>query len=148
MKVYLYFFAALLLVGGMAWYIMRVPPSHPLHFGVSFSQRGYQTNAIGTIAPVYAVTNGGLRKVCVYAGTEFGVNAVDFSSSQPPKNLQPGEEMLVSMLPSASYAQSRPVVQCNKLYSSDAAGLIARWLDVYLMKRRVTERVYLAESTK
>ena len=131
----------------MAWYIMRVPPSHPLHFGVSFSQRGYQTNAIGTIAPVYAVTNGGLRTVYVYAGTEFGVHAIDFSSSLP-RALQPGEEMLVSITPSRSYAQSRPVVQSNKIYSSDAAGRVARWLEIYLMKRRVTERVYLEERTK
>ena len=148
MKLYLYFIAALLLVGGVAWYIMRVPASHPLHFGVSFSQRGYQTNAIGTIAPVYAVTNGGLRKVNVYAGTEFGVNAVDFSGSSLPRTLQPGEEMLVSLVPSASYSQSRPVVLCNKFYSGDAAGQARRWLDVYLMKRQVTEHVYLAERTK
>ena len=148
MKPYLYFFGSLLLVGGIAWYIMRVPPSRPLHLGVSFSQRGQQTNATGTIAPVYAVTNGGLRKVSVYTGTEFGVNAIDFSSSQLPRILQPGEEMLVSILPSRAYPQSRPVVQCNKLYSSDAAGRAARWLDVHLMKRRVTERVYLAERTK
>ena len=147
MKRYIYFIAALLILAATAWCVIRVPASRPYHFGVSFSQRGYQTNTIGTIVPIFAVTNGGLRKVDVLAGTEFGVHAIDFSGSLQ-KTLQPGEEMLVPILPSRAYPQSRPVLQRYKYYGMDVTGRAARWFDVYLMKRKVTGYVYLAENAK
>src|SRR6266567_3108228 len=147
LKRYIYFIAGILLLGATAWYIIRVPAYHPLHFAVSFSQRGYQTNAIGTIVPLFAVTNGGLRKVDVLAGTEFGANAIDFSGSLQ-KTLNPGEGMLVPILPSRSYPQSRPMLQCCKFYGMGVVGKATRWSDVYLMKRKVTDRVYLVEGTK
>ena len=140
-------FAALLLLGGLAYYVFYLPPCRPARFAVSFSPQGYQTNANGTVVPIFAVSNAEPHKVDVCAGTEFGVNMIDFGGSDPI-TLEPGERAVLPIWPARAYAQSRPVLQCYKFYSRDRSGRINRYIDTQLMKRKVADRIYVSEGQK
>ena len=82
-------FCALLFIGTSAFCVICVPASRALHFPITFSHQGYETNAMGTITSTFAVSNGGAEKVYVWAGIEFGTNAIEFGGSLP-KRLESG----------------------------------------------------------
>jgi hypothetical protein len=46
--------ALLVLLAAAAYLILFVPPSRQSHYGVSFVQSGYQTNAMGQAIPLFA----------------------------------------------------------------------------------------------
>ncbi len=97
--------------------------------------------------PFFAVSNAGPEKVDVWAGTEFSVNAIDFGWSLR-KTLEPGERAVFPIVPTKTYPQSRPVLQCYKFYTKDIRGRANRFIDSGLLKRQTAGRIYVTEETK
>ena len=136
--------AVILLLAVALWYILFVPPLHQIRYGVSFVQKGYQTNAAGLATPVFAVSNSGPREVFVTAGRQIAPNAFDMLGSLPQR-LAPGQATLVMVPLSAQSTQARAFLHCQ---AADPPSKVGRLVGRFLLKQRFVELVYAEGGAK
>jgi len=133
----------IIVIAGGAYYVFLVPLRGP-PIGVTFSQRGYQTNANGQTIPAYSISNGSPYAIYASAGTSIQTSPrhmiLNVSATE---TLKPGTETIVSILP---VSPARAVVLCQHVYSESFFGRASWLLDVYILKKRVVERVYVSDS--
>ena len=133
----------LLVVALPVVHIMFVPLS-PAYLKVSVTPRGTQTNAIGQVENVYAVSNGGPHEIVASAGTETktGEKQSHYNFAAPTQKLKPGQEILVS---AAAKPPARTVVICEKAFQPGWRAATRSFLEVALLKRGIVEFFYPEE---
>ncbi len=124
-----------------------MPPSRQSHYGASFVQSGYQTNAMGQAIPMFAVSNSGPRQISVMVGREFAPHVCDMLGSLA-QTLAPGQTAVVAVPPSAIPAPGRAFLHCQPVLPSGWRGRAERLLASYLFKQKLVEDVYADESPK
>jgi hypothetical protein len=131
---------ALLFLFAATCYIFYVPPRKTGYLGVTYSWS--QTNVGGTVTHILDIHNGPYR-VQVSTGTETRNGQFASYNMSGVTTLEPGENATISLtqLP-ASSPQARTMASFQKVYTPPWLGRAQWFLDAYLLKRAVVERVY------
>jgi len=141
MKPYFAGITLVVLLAAAAFFILFVPPSHRSHCGVSFLQRGYQTNAMGQAIPVFAVSNSGPGEVLITPGRQISPSVFDMLGSRP-QTLGPGQAALVAVPLSAMSTQGRAFLHCQPIIPSGGPRRVKWLLAYYLFQQGRVEYVY------
>ena len=91
MRKYVVIGLVLLVVFGVTYYVLYVPPRKTGYLGLMYSWLGPQTNAGGEVVYVVGVSNGGSFIVRPYAGKETAKGVFLFGDLTTAEAIVPGE---------------------------------------------------------